>query len=61
MQDESAAVDFGVAAHVHTHFAGVELPIGMRQFASGNGAVIDEVMVLAGFLDKLAGRRQRER
>ena len=33
----------------------MELPLGMRQFAGGDRAVIDEIMIGAGLLDDFPG------
>jgi len=59
MQVEGTAVDFGIAAHIHNHFARVELPLGMRQLASGDGAVVNQVVIGAGFFDDFAGKGER--
>src|SRR3984885_2550245 len=56
VQDKFAAIDLGVAAHVHIHLARIELPLGMGQFASRNGAVVDEVVSGTRFLYQFAGK-----
>jgi len=58
MQKKYATVDFSVAAHVHNHLARVEFPLGVRQFAGGDGAVIDQIMVGTGFVDNSSGKRE---
>src|SRR6476620_4971618 len=61
VQPERAAVDTGVASHLDNHFVRIELPLGMRQLASGDGAVVDQVVIGAGLDYFLAGERKRIR
>src|SRR5271156_1729772 len=59
MEVEGAAVDLGIAAHVHHHFARIELPIGMRRLTSSDSAVENQVMIGAGLFHHLAGEGER--
>src|ERR1700683_2188321 len=56
---EGAVVDLGVAPYVHINLARVKLPVGMGQFASGNGAVIHQVMIGTDLVDDFAGKGER--
>src|SRR5712691_10808083 len=59
MQQKCAVIDPGIAAHIHNHLARLELPFGMRQFASSDSAVIDQVVISAGLLDSFSGEGKR--
>ena len=59
MQQKIAVVDAGIAADIHDHFVSLELPVGMRQFAGGNTAVVDDVVIGTGFLHDFAGEGER--
>src|SRR5438094_9478587 len=48
---ERAAVNFCVAADFHNQFVRVELPFRVRQFAAGDGAIVNTVMIRTGLLD----------
>ena len=48
---ERAAVNFCVAADFHNQFVRVELPFRVRQFAGGDGAIVNTVMIRTGLLD----------
>src|SRR3989442_13792892 len=48
---ERAAVNFCVAADFHNQFVRVELPFRVRQFAGGDGAIVNTVMIRPGLLD----------
>src|SRR5437867_4518776 len=48
---ERAAVNFCVAADFHNQFVRVELPLGVRQFAGCDRAVINTIMIRPGLLD----------
>src|SRR3989475_11473876 len=48
---ERAAVNFCVAAAFHIQFVRVELPLGVRQFAGCDRAVINTIMIRPGLLD----------
>ena len=45
LKAERAVINGGVAAHFHDDLVGIELPLGTRQLASGDGSVVDEVVV----------------
>ena len=42
---ESAVIDGGIPAHFHDDLVRVELPLGTRQLAGGDGSVVDDVVV----------------
>src|SRR2546430_9605684 len=48
---ERAAVNFCVAADFHNQFVRVELPFRVRQFAAGDAAIVNTVMIRPGLLD----------
>src|SRR5438552_17853940 len=48
---EGAAVNFCVASDFHNQFVRVELPLGVRQFAGCDRAVINTIMIRPGLLD----------
>src|ERR1700693_623767 len=58
MQQKIAVVNLGIAANIHNYLARVELPLGMRQLAGRNSAVVDQVVIGTGFLDNAAGKRK---
>ena len=49
-------INGGVAAHFHDDLVGIELPLGTRQLASGDGSVVDNVVVGTGLLHDSAGK-----
>ena len=51
VQQEQAVVDSRIAADIDDYFVSAELPFGMRKLAGGDRAVVNEVVVGAGFLD----------
>src|SRR3984885_11677859 len=56
VQEKFAAVNFGVAADIHLDFSGVKLPLGMREFAGRDRAVVHQVVVWAGLFHNFAGK-----
>src|SRR5260370_15525263 len=59
MQQKCAVVDLCVAARIDNHLARLELPFGVRHFASSDSAVIDQVVIIAGLLDSFSGEGTR--
>src|SRR5260370_1412792 len=59
MQQKCAVVDLCVAARIDNHLARLELPFGVRQFASSDSAVIDQVVIGAGLLDSFSSEGKR--
>ncbi len=53
---EGAAIDGGIPAHLHDDLVRVELPLGARQFAGGDGSVVNQVVIGPGLLHHLAGK-----
>ncbi len=54
-----AVVNGGISAHFHDDLVRVELPLGARQLAGGNGSVVDHVVVGPGLLHHSAGKGER--
>src|SRR5712691_8210502 len=61
MQQKCAVVDPGIAAHIDNHLARLELPFGVRQFASSDSAVIDQIVIGRGLLDSFPGEGEGSR
>src|ERR1700722_4660451 len=55
VQEKFTAVDFGIAPDIDLDSASIELPLWVRQFACGDGAVVYEIVIGTGFLHYLAG------
>ena len=61
MQKEIAVIDGGVASHIHHNVVRLKFPLGVRQFARGDAAVVHHVMIGAGFFDQLSSEREGSR
>src|SRR5579862_22870 len=59
MQQEVAVVDGGISSHVYYHFARLEPPVRMRQFAGCDRAVVDNIVIGTGSLDALSSKGER--
>src|SRR5579864_651313 len=59
MQQKIAVVNGSVAAYIHDDFVGLEHPFRLGKLACRNAAVIDDVVIRAGFLDDLAAEGKR--
>ena len=57
-QQKVAVVNAGIPAYIHDHLARLKYPVRMGQFASRNRPVVDHVMLRAGLLDALSGKRK---
>ena len=51
-----AAVNAGIPADLHHNLVRIELPLGTRQLAGGDGSVVDQVVVGTGLLHHSAGK-----
>src|SRR5206468_10609970 len=60
-QQKVAVIDAGVTSNIRHHLVSFELPLGIRQFAGGNAAVVHDVVVGTGLLDDLARKSERSR
>ena len=58
VEQEIAAIDAGIAAHVDYYLVSLKFPFGVGQFAGRDTAVVDDVMVCGGFLYELALERE---
>src|SRR5580765_3849388 len=59
VQHELAVVNAGIATHIYHHFVRLKLPVRARQFARGDGPVVDEIVVWTRLLHKLSGESER--
>ena len=59
LDTKRAVVDGGVSAHFHDDLVRVELPLGTRQLARGDGSVVNQVVVGPGLLHHSAGKGKR--
>src|SRR5450432_3065174 len=53
---EGTVVNGGIAANFHNDLVCIELPLGTRQFAGGDRAVVNDVVVGTGLLHHAAGK-----
>src|SRR5580765_8495375 len=61
VQQKVAVIDAGLAANINHHSSRLEFPVGLRKFAGCNGAIVDDVVIGAGFLDAFSGKSERRR
>ena len=61
VQEKIAVINGSVAADVNHNLVGLEFPFGLWKFAGSDAAVIDHVVIGAGFLHELAAERKRSR